>query len=360
MKATFNNLYGGEYLGSNPRPAANKIMPNFKDPSIPKIQKGEIIIYQTSKNEVKLDVRLEKETVWLTQAQISSLFTAERSVITKHIGNIFKSGELAEKSNVQFLHIASSDKPVKFYSLDVVLSVGYRVNSKRATQFRVWATKTLRDHLIRGYTINEKRLLQAQDRFKELQETISLLREKSGHELLAGQEREILSLLENYSKTLSLLEQYDKDKLQISKRGRGKFVLTYEKALGAITEVKRELFAKKEAGDLFGQEYGEKLKGILGNILQTFGGRELYPSLEEKAAHILYFIIKDHPFADGNKRIGSFLFIYFLDKNNFLHKPSGEKKINDTALTALALLIAVSDPKEKERMTKIITNLLSG
>ncbi len=172
------------------------------------------------------------------------------------------------------------------------------------------------------------------------------------------QEREILNLLADYSRTLTLLEQYDKDKLVISKKGKGKFILKYEEAKKVIAALKNDLVVKKEASDLFGQEYEGKLQGIIGNIYQTFGGKELYSSLEEKAAHLLYFIIKDHPLADGNKRTASFLFVYFLNKNNFLYRESGEKKINDNALIALALLIAISDPKDKETMIKIITNLL--
>ncbi|MFH1990478.1 MAG: virulence protein RhuM/Fic/DOC family protein [Patescibacteria group bacterium] len=324
------------------------------------IKKDAIVIYKTSKNEVELKVRFEGESVWLNQEEIARLYGKERSVVTKHINNIFKDAEVDKKSNVQKLHIANSDKPIVIYGIDVILAVGYRVNSARAIHFRRWATKVLKQHLIKGYTINEKRLLEAREKFQELQEAISFLKEKSGHELLAGQEHEILNLLGNYSKTLTLLEQYDTEKLRLSHAGKGKFVLSYEKAARVIVELRKELFVKKEAGDLFGQEYGEKFKGVLGNIRQSFGGKELYPSLEEKAAHLLYFIIKDHPFADGNKRIGSFLFVYFLDKNNFLYKKTGEKKINDNALTALALLIAISDPKEKDKLVKIITNLLMG
>lgn len=325
------------------------------------IKKGKIAIYKTSKNEVVLKVRLEAETVWLDARQIASLFGVNRPAVVKHISNIYDTGELDNDSTCSILEQVAADGKIRkmnFYNLDMIISVGYRVNSKLATQFRIWATKTLKDHLVRGYTINQKRLLEAQDKFKELQEVISFLREKSGHELLSGQEREILSLLENYSKTLTLLEQYDKDKLQTSKKGKGKFILSYEEAQNTIKELRKELIVKKEAGDLFGQEYEDKFKGILGNIIQTFGSKELYSSIEEKAAHILYFIIKDHPFADGNKRIGSFLFVYFLDRNDFLYKSSGEKKINDNALTALALLIAISDPKEKEKLVKIVTNLL--
>jgi len=326
------------------------------------IKKGEILIYK-SKNGPLLDVRLEQETVWLTQKQMTELFNKGVPTINEHIKNIFKEKELNETSVIRNFRITAPDgKTYKtnFYNLDVIISVGYRVKSKNGTQFRIWATKTLKQHLIKGYTINEKRLLQAQNHFKELQGAITFLQEKSKHELLTGQEQEILNLLANYSKTFTLLEQYDKEELILVKKGKGKFVLEYEKIRNVIDEVKKGLAAKKEAGDLFGQENGDKFKAILGNIYQTFGGKELYPSLEEKAAHFLYFTIKDHPFVDGNKRTGSFLFVYFLDKNDYLYRESGEKKINDNALTALALLIAVSDPKEKEKMIKIITNLLIG
>lgn len=219
--------------------------------------------------------------------------------------------------------------------------------------------KTLKNHLVKGYTINEKRLLQTKSQLKELQEAISFLQEKSKHELLTGQEQEILNLLAGYSKTLTLLEQYDKEKLKLIKKTRGKYVLKCEDAKKVIEEIKKELVIKKEASDFFGQENSEKFKGIIGNIYQTFGKKELYPSLEEKASHLLYFIIKDHPFVDGNKRIASFLFVYFLDKNNYLYHKTGEKKINDNALTALTLLIAVSNPKDKDKLIKIITNLLA-
>ena len=306
-----------------------------------------------------MQVRFEGETVWLRQDEIAKLYGKERSVITKHINKIFADREVDKKSNVQFLHIANSDKPVAFYNLDVILAIGYRTNSSRAIQFRIWATNVLKNYLLKGYALNQKQLLEAKEKFDELQEAISFLQEKSKHELLSGQEQEILNLLANYSKTLTLLEQYDKGKLVLAEKGRAKFVLDYEQAQTIIEEVKKELIAKKEASDLFGLESGDRFKGILSAIYQTFDGKELYPSLEEKAAHLLYFIIKDHPFTDGNKRIGSFLFIYFLDKNNYLYKDSGEKKINDNALTALALLMAVSDPKEKDKLIKIITNLLA-
>lgn len=305
-----------------------------------KKNKKEIVIYQAPSGAIEFRKDISHDTVWATQAQIANLFDVERSVTTKHIRNVLRDGEL-DKNSVcaKFAHTAADGKKymVEFYNLDVILSVGYRTNSKRAINFRKWATKTLRDHIVKGYTINEKRLLEAEDKFKELQTTIGFLREKAKHELLVGQEQEILNLLASYSKTLTLLEQYDKEKITLAKNGRGKFVLAYSDAIGIIQKVKKELIIKKEACDLFGSEYEDKLKAILGNIRQTFGGKELYRSLEEKAAHLLYFIIKDHPFADGNKRIGSFLFVYFLDRNKYLHRENGEKKINDNALTALAL-----------------------
>jgi len=334
-----------------------------------KFNKGEIVIYQTSKKEVELRVRLEKETVWLTQAQIALLFGTQRPAITKHLKNIFRSRELDEKVVSSILehttkHGAIKGKTqtqsVKFYNLDAIISVGYRVNSKRATQFRIWATKTLKDHLIKGYTINQKRLLETREKFKELQAAIAFLREKSKKELLSGQAGEILNLLSSYAKTLTLLEEYDKGKLKIIKGKKAKFVLKYKECQRIIREIKKELISKKEASDLFGQETNKGFKGVVKNLYQTFGGKELYKTIEEKAAHLLYFTIKDHHFTDGNKRIASFLFVYFLDKNDYLYRKSREKKINDNALVALALLIAGSNPKEKDILIKIIINILSN
>ena len=324
-----------------------------------KFKKDKIVIYKSPKNEIEVEARFEGETIWLRQDEIARLYGKERTVITKHINKIFADKEVDRKSNVQFLHIANSDKPVAFYNLDVILAVGYRTNSARAIHFRKWATNVLKNYLFKGYIINEKRLLQAKNQFKELQGAISFLQEKSKHELLAGQEQEIFNLLANYSKTLTLLEQYDKEKLSLIKNTKGKFILKYEEAINVISKIKKDLIAKKEASDFFGRENSDKFKGILGNIYQTFDRKELYPSLEEKSAHLLYFIIKDHPFVDGNKRIASFLFVYYLDKNDFLYRSTGEKKINNNTLTALAILIAISDPSEKDKLIKIITNLLA-
>lgn len=278
--------------------------------------KGEIVIYK-SKDGPQLEVRLETETVWLSQKQMSLLFDKDTDTIGLHLKNIYSDGELSEKATTEFFSVVQMEgrrkviRKIKFYNLDAIISVGYRVNSKRGTQFRIWATKTLKEHLIKGYTINKKRLLEAQNQLKELQGAINFLQEKAKHKLLAGQEQEILNLLASYSKTLTLLEQYDKGKITLVKKEKVKFILEYKEARGVIQEIKKELLAKKEATGLFGQESGEKFKAILGNIYQRFTGKELYSSLEEEAAHLLYFIIKDHPFIDGNKRIASFLFVYF-------------------------------------------------
>jgi len=328
-------------------------------------KKGEIIIYKTSKNEVSLDVRLEEETVWLNLNQLSILFDTDKSGISRHIKNIYKDEELDKKATVAIFATVQKEggriikRDVEFYNLDTILSIGYRVNSKQATQFRIWATKTLKDHLLKGYTINEKRLLEAREKFQELQTTISFLQEKSKKELLSGQAGEILNLLSDYAKTLTILEQYDKGQLKESKGGKTKFVLEYGNCLKIIAELKKELIVKKEAGDLFGQERGGSFEGIIKGLYQSFGGKELYPSIEDKASHLLYFIIKDHPFSDGNKRSAAFLFVYFLDKTDFLFKKNGERKINDNALVTLALLVAENDPKEKDVMVKIIKNLIS-
>ena len=324
--------------------------------------KGEIIIYKTKEGKTSLEVKLREETVWLTQKQVGQLFQVDRSVVTKHIGNIFKDGEIKEKSNVQNLHIAHSDKPVKFYNLDIILAVGYRVNTSRGIRFRKWATKVLKDHIIKGFTINQKRLAERKEgQLKELEQAVSLLRKTISKRQLAQNEAVgLLKVITDYTNSWLLLQKYDEGLLEIKKTAK-KIVYhpDYDQIKKAIAELKSNLIRKKEASDLFGLERNEALKGILGNINQSFGGKVLYPSIEEKAAHLLYFTIKDHPFSDGNKRIGSFLFIVFLSRNNYLFNKKGERKINDNALVALALLVAESNPKQKEVMVKLIINFLS-
>ncbi len=326
-----------------------------------KFKKGEVVIYKPKGGDVELKVKFQDETVWLTQPQIAKLFGIERPAITKHLNNIFNSRELEKNSVCSILeHTATDGKKYKtqFYNLDVIISVGYRVNSQRATQFRIWATKTLKNYLLEGYVVNENRLLEASEKFRSLQSAIDFFRKKSQAELLRGQEKGLLNLLADYSKTLTLLEQYDKNSLKEIKGGESKFILKYEICIDVIAQIKKELIFKGEAGDIFGFEVDHKFESLAKNIYQTFSGNELYGGIEQKAANLLYLAIKDHPFTDGNKRIASFLFVYFLDKNNYLYRDSGERKINDNALTALTLLVAESDPKEKDQMVVLISQLI--
>ena len=330
-----------------------------------KNDKKQSAIYQAPSGAVEVRVDTIKETIFLTQQQVGELFNVQKAAISKHAKNIFDTGELDKKSTVSILETVQNEgkrkiiRKIEYYNLDLILSIGYRVNSTNATKFRQWTTKTLRQHIIAGYTLNKKRLLEAKSKFHELQEAVSFLQKQSNKELLKGQETEILNLLADYSKTLSLLEKYDKGNLVEQKGGKTKFVLRYDDCAKIIAELKKELIAKKEAGDLFGQERSGNFEGIIGCLYQTFDRKELYPTIEDKASHLLYLIIKDHPFSDGNKRSAAFLFVYFLDRANYLFKKSGERKINDNALVALALLIAESDPKDKEVMIKIIKNLIS-
>lgn len=325
--------------------------------------KGEVIIYKAKGGQTRLEVSLQEETVWLMQAQIAELFGTKRPAITKHLKNIFKDGELEKNSVCSILeHTASDGKNYKtsFYNLDAILSVGYRVNSKRATQFRIWATKTLKDHLVKGYTVNEKRLKQRDVKLQELEKVIRLFQDAKKSKLLDQSEADgLLHVITEYANTWILLNKFDQEKISIKGRGaREKSILDYQKAKDDIAGLKKNLISGKQATDIFGQERGESLAAILGNLNQSFGGKALYPSIEEKAAHLLYFVIKDHPFVDGNKRTGSFLFIAYLSQNRYLLRKNGEKKINDNALVALALLVAQSNPKDKDMMIALITNLL--
>lgn len=313
---------------------------------------GKVVLYKAPDGQVRLDVRLERDTVWLTQAQMAELFGRERSVITKHINNVFHEGELTKKSNVQNLHIASSDKPVAAFSLDVIISVGYRVKSKRGVQFRQWATRVLREHLVQGYTFNQTRL--AERGLLEARQTLDLLtRTLQNQELVDDTGRAVLELISGYADTWRLLLEYDEDRLATPPGARpSKGVLDYVKASAAIADFKRELVVRKEATDLFGNLRGDALEGILASIEQTMFGEALYRSREEKAANLLYLVIKDHPFSDGNKRIGSFLFMLYLRQEDVAHS------LNPSALTALALLIAESAPASKDLMIRLIMNLL--
>jgi death-on-curing family protein len=244
---------------------------------------------------------------------------------------------------------------VLHYNLDAILSVGYRVNSKRGTQFRQWATQRLKDYLVQGYALNQKRL-------DELGKMVRLIEQSGSTDgLQLGEAKGLLEILGGYTRSFVLLNQYDSHKLPTEAFNTDMtYEIQYEEAKAAIAELKKQLMAKKEATELFGNEKDASFSGILGSIVQTFGGQHLYPSIEEQAAHLLYFVIKNHPFSDGNKRIGAFLFVWFLEKNQHRFKQSGELKINDNALTALALLVAQSDPNEKELMVQLICNLIQG
>ncbi len=316
---------------------------------------GEVVLYRAKDGKTSLDARLVDETVWLTQAQMAKLFVRDQSVISRHVNSVFKEKELDQKSNMQKMHIAKSDKPVVFYSLDMIISVGYRVNSKRGTQFRIWATQTLKAHLIRGYTLNQQRF---EKNARELEAALTLVRNAAGREALTGdQGRGLVDVISRYTHTFLLLQRYDEGLLTEPKGTAGGTLPATTEARSDIATLKKDLMARREAGSLFGQERHAGLKSILGNLEQSVLGAPAYPSVESKAAHLLYFVIKNHPFNDGNKRIGSFLFVDFLNRNGQLFR-NGEPVINDVGLAALALLVAESDPKDKEIVIHLIMNML--
>ncbi|MCK9431249.1 MAG: virulence protein RhuM/Fic/DOC family protein [Candidatus Omnitrophica bacterium] len=319
--------------------------------------KGEIVIYRAKDKKIRLEVKLEQETVWLSQEQIAKLFKTERSVITKHLGNIFHSNELDEKSNVHFLHIALSDKPVKFYSLDVIISVGYRVNSSRATQFRIWATNILKRHIINGYTLNEKRLKEQTLKFQALQRAVKLIGSMKDRKQLEYKEAVgLLEVISDYSYALGLLDDYDYKRLKITKTSKEeRFVLSYEAAIEAVNKLKERI----GNSEFFGTERDKSFKSSVSSIYQTFDGKDLYPSVEEKAANLIYFIVKNHSFIDGNKRIAASIFLWFLEKNSILYREDGSKRIADNALVALTLMIAESKPSERDVIVMLVVNLIN-
>ncbi len=309
-----------------------------------------IVIYETKDGQAKIDVQLKDDTVWLSNQQMAELFARERSVITKHTNNVFKEGELDEKSNVQILHISGSDRPVKFYNLDVIISVGYRIKSPRGTQFRIWSTKILREYLVKGYVANEKRL-------SELQKVI-LLQDKviSNYQLEDNQAEGLIKVIANYAQALDMLDDYDHQRLTLPiSSTKEVFKIGYNEAKKAI----ETLAEQTNFQGLFGKEKDDSFKGSLENIYQTFDGHDLYPNVEEKAAHLLYFVTKNHSFTDGNKRIAAFLFVWFLGRNMMLLREDGQKRLPDNTLVALTLLIAESNPDDKDMMIKLTVNLLT-
>lgn len=320
------------------------------------MQRGEIQIYKASKG-VDIQVKLDNETVWLDAHLIALLFDVNRPAIVKHIQNIYKSGELDQESTCSILEQVAADskkRKMNLYNLDVIISVGYRVNSKQATQFRQWATQQLKNYLVQGYAINQNRL-------EELGKLVQLIDQGGKSENLQLTEAKgLLEILSNYTKSFVLLNQYDSHNIQTGKLNENiSYEIQYDEAKTAIVELKKQLVAKKEATELFGNEKDESFLSSLQSIVQTFDGQYLYPSIEAQAAHLLYFVIKNHSFNDGNKRIGAFLFVWFLEKNRHRFKKSGELKINDNGLTAISLLVAQSKPEEKELMIQLIINLIA-
>lgn len=320
---------------------------------------NQIVLYRTEDGQTQVEVNLQKETVWLDVHQMAQLFGRDRTVILRHLSNVYKTNELDKQSTcAKFAQVAADGKirSMDIYNLDAIISVGYRVNSKRGTQFRIWATNILKKHLIDGYTLNEKRLAAQNEKIKDLRKTIDLIAQVASQKTLSSSEADgLIRIIRDYAYGLDLIDAYDRQRIEIRGTQKKKVVpLRYENARKAI----EQLQIQYQASDLFGREKDNSFKGSLVSIFQTFDGKELYPSIEEKAAHLLYFLVKNHPFTDGNKRIAAFMFLWFLDKNNWLYK-NGNKRIADNALVALTLMTAQSDPKEKNIIVKVIVNLIN-
>ncbi len=315
-----------------------------------------IEIYQTTTGDTKVEVRFDNDTVWLSQAQMVQLFGRDVSVISRHIKNALAEGEITEKSNLQKMQIANSDRPVVFYDLETIISVGYRIKSQQGVAFRRWATARLKDYLLKGYAINQDRLAQ---NAHELEQALLLIQKTAkSPELTLDGGRGLVDIVSRYTQTFLWLQQYDEGLLSDPKGELGGTLPSLDEARQALAGLKADLMAKGEATELFAKERGDGLSAILGNLEQTVFGEPAYPSIEEKAAHLLYFVIKNHPFADGNKRSGAFLFVDFLHRNGRLFIAENTPIINDTGLTALALLIAESNPDNKETLIKLVVHML--
>ena len=317
--------------------------------------RGEIIIYRAEDNTVQLDVRMENETVWLTQQQMAVLFQKDQSVIARHITNIFKEGEL-EKSNMQILHNTQFKyRPTAVYNLDVIISVGYRVRSKRGIEFRRWANKILKDYLIKGYAINDKLRREQLSDLRQLVQIVGRTVQSKAVES-ADETQAIFDVVLDYTYALDTLDNYDYERLTVKETTpEERFHATYENAMQTIAAL-REKFG---GSTLFGNEKDDSFKSSIGQIYQTFGGKDLYPSVEEKAAMLLYLVTKNHSFSDGNKRIAATLFLWFLNNNGILYREDGTKRIADNTLVALTLMIAESRTEEKDTMVKVVVNLIN-
>lgn len=323
------------------------------------MENKKIALYQTKDGKITIDVDLKEETVWLNQKQMAELFDKGRTTITEHIRNIFKEGELEENSVCRkSRHIALNGKSydTNYYNLDVIISVGYRVKSQRGTQFRIWATNLLKQHLIEGYTINEKRLNEQNDKLSQLQSTIKILERTVKYQNIELNEAKgLLQVISDYSYALELLDAYDHQRVEVNNSTKkDAYILSYEEAIDVVNSMKDEF-----ATDLFGHEKDESFKSSLGAIYQTAFGEEVYPSIEEKATNLLYFVVKNHSFSDGNKRIAAAIFIYFMKRNNILYKENGDKRITDNTIVAITLMIATSKSNEKDIITKVLVNLIN-
>ncbi len=323
-----------------------------------------LVLYQTGTSPVSVKVLFDNDTAWLTLSQMADLFGRDRSVISRHLANIFNSRELKRKTTVAKIATVQIEggvekrRDLEYFNLDVIISAGYRVNSAKGVQFRIWATQVLKKHLIEGYSINQKLLLEQKHKLDALQNAIKLIQHaKSGHKLDYTEATGLLDVIENYSYALGLLDDYDRKKLKVSHTSvGGKFKLTYEKVIKAVGEMRGK---SGGSSDLFGREKDQSLRSSVATIYQTFSGKELYPSAEEKAANLLYFIVKNHSFVDGNKRIAAAVFLWFLEKNGLLYRSDGSKRLPDNAVVALTLMIAESHPEEKDVIATLVVNLIN-
>lgn len=325
--------------------------------------KGDVVVYQGQDGALRIEARMAGETIWLPMADIAKLFGVKVPAISKHVKNVYASRELSRRATVSKMETVRREgkrqvtRTVENYSLDMIISVGYRVNSAKATKFRIWATQTLKEHLTRGYTLNRQRLEQ---NARELEAALTLVRRvAAGEALTTDQGRGLVDVIARYTQTFLLLQRYDEGLLTEPKGTAGGSLPALSEAHDAIARLKQDLMSRREASELFGRERQEGLASILGNLDQSVIGTPAYPSIESRAAHLLYFVIKNHPFSDGNKRIASFLFVDFLNRNGRLFR-NGDAVINDVGLAALALLVAESDPKDKEVLIRLIMNMLSG
>jgi prophage maintenance system killer protein len=323
-----------------------------------------IIIYEDADHAVDVRLDADQETVWLTQEQMTVIFDVQKAAVSKHLKNIYQEGELDREATVSILETVRVEgkrqvtRQIEHYNLDAIISVGYRVNSRRAVQFRQWTTRILREHLTQGWTLNRQRF---EENARELEAALALVRKAAQSPALdVGSGRGLVDIVSRYAQTFLLLQRYDEGLLAEPQAQLGGNLPSLTEARATLDGLKAELMARGEATELFARDRGDGLASLLGNLDQSVFGEPAYPSVEAKAAHLLYFVIKNHPFADGNKRSAAFLFVDFLHRNGRLLNDAGEPMINDVGLAALTLLVAESDPGNKETMVRLIMNMLAG